>query len=123
MDLQHTLVIQFSYTYSMLKMNLAGIDHEASLVSPEPGGNCLNWVVRHVVSARDRMLQDVLGLPGIFSTEAHQVYGLGTEALTDAAKALPLDVLLRIFEASQEPLRQGLKQVSEELLSEPAPFS
>lgn len=123
MDLQHTLGIQFSYTYSMLKMNLAGIDHQASLAAPEPGGNCLNWVVGHVVSARDRILSEVLGLPHILSAEAHEVYGRGTPALSNAATALPLDELLAIFEASQEPLRQGLKQVTEERLAEPAPFS
>lgn len=123
MNLQHTLVIQFSYTYAMLKMNLAGIDHAASLVAPEPGGNCLNWVVGHVVAARNRLLCEVLGLPAILSAEAFKPYDRGAPALVDGLAALPLDELLAIYEASQEPLRQGLKQVSEERLLEPAPFS
>lgn len=123
MNLQHTLVVQFSYTYATLKMNVAGIDHAASLVAPEPGGNCLNWVVGHVVGSRSKLLDEVLGLPTILSPAAVEPYRRGAPALADGALAQPLDELLAIYDASQETLRQGLKQVSEERLLEPAPFS
>ena len=123
MNLQQTLAIQFSYTHATLKMNVAGIDHAASLVAPEPGGNCLNWLVGHVVAARSRLLHEALGLAGILPAAALETYGRGAPALKDGGKALPLEELLAILDASQDPLRQGIKQVSEERLLEPAPFS
>ncbi len=123
MNLQHTVGIQFSYTYAVLRMNVDGIEHPESLESPQPGGNCLNWVVGHVVATRNKLLTEVLGLPAIFPAEAIKTYNRGAPALKDGAAALPLGELMAIFEASQEPLRQGLRQVSDERLAEPAPFS
>jgi uncharacterized damage-inducible protein DinB len=123
MNLQSTVGIQFSYTFAVLKMNVDGIEHQASLESPQPGGNCLNWVVGHVVAARNRILTEVLGLPSILSAEAAKPYDRGAPALVDGAAALPLGELMAIFEASQETLREGLKRVSDERLTQPAPFS
>ena len=34
---------------TVVKRNLEGLTHEESLVQPQPGGNCLNWIVGHLV--------------------------------------------------------------------------
>ena len=36
--------------------NLAGLTHEDSLVQPRPGGNCLNWVLGHLLTVYDGTL-------------------------------------------------------------------
>lgn len=33
----------------ILRLNVAGLTHEESLIQPRPGGNCLNWVMGHLL--------------------------------------------------------------------------
>ena len=40
----------YEINYGALFRNLAGITHEESFVRPAPAGNCLNWVLGHIVA-------------------------------------------------------------------------
>ena len=51
------LVEQLGYNQGVLKINLEGLSQEDSLIAPSRGGNCINWVVGHVVTARNSMLK------------------------------------------------------------------
>jgi hypothetical protein len=58
-----SLIHQFTLSHWVLKAKLEGITHEESLIiQPQRGGNCLNWVVGHVVAARRHAL-DLVGTP------------------------------------------------------------
>ncbi len=46
----------FEINYGALFRNLEGITHEESLVHPDPAGNCINWVLGHIVATRNRLL-------------------------------------------------------------------
>ena len=47
------LAKMFEFSYAAVSRNLDGVSHAESLVVPQPcGGNCLNWVFGHVVTAR-----------------------------------------------------------------------
>ena len=50
------LALQFHYNHLILKRNLEDIDHAASVRRPPGDGNCLNWVVGHVVATRSSSL-------------------------------------------------------------------
>ena len=43
------LAKMYEFSYGAINRNLDGLSHEESLVIPEPGGNCLNWVLGHIV--------------------------------------------------------------------------
>jgi hypothetical protein len=38
-------------TQRVIRLNVEGISHEQSLIQPQPAGNCLNWVIGHLVAA------------------------------------------------------------------------
>jgi hypothetical protein len=115
-----TLAYQFGLTSYILERNLWEVSQEESLVGPQKGGNCLNWVVGHLTRTRN----DVLGLVGqqpLFAKEDFKAY-TGEEPFT-REDALPLDELKRRFKALQEPLVKGLNGMSPDAMNTPAPFS
>jgi hypothetical protein len=40
---------QARVTQRVMRLNVEGISHEESLIQPQPAGNCLNWVIGHLV--------------------------------------------------------------------------
>lgn len=106
------LADQFSYNHRVLEVNTQGLSQEDSLASPATGGNCINWVVGHVVATRNGILE-LLGHEPIWSSERAAPYRRGSEPIT-AASALPLPELLADFAASQKTLVKALSDLSDE---------
>ena len=44
-------------THEVLRHNVAGVSQEESLIPLHPGGNCLNWVVGHLVCIYNKTLR------------------------------------------------------------------
>lgn len=115
-----TLNMLFGINYDVLKRNLAGVTHEESLIQPEGGGNCLNWVLGHIVATRDNAMR-LLHQEPVWSKEIAGVYERGSEPLRDGSNARPLEKMVSDLELSQNRLVAGLATVSEPELSAPAP--
>ena len=110
------LLNQFQASHSILRRNLEGIRHEESLKAPRDGGNSLNWVLGHLVSTRNLVL-DLLGQPSLITPDQTLAYrGEGG----DPSRFLPLDELKLSLERSQEAIASGLKQQTSEGLNAPA---
>jgi uncharacterized damage-inducible protein DinB len=116
------LNVQLGYVAAVMKMNVADLSQEESLIRPGPGGNCVNWVVGHIMSSRNKMLR-LVGKEPIWSEAEEALYDRGSESMTDPARALPLERMLADFEASQRPILDGLAAMTPEQLSAKAPFS
>lgn len=114
------LKTQVFYNLGALKMNLEGVSHEESLVQPQPAGNCLNWIVGHILTNRAGML-GLLGKDPVWNEEEAKPYQRGSEPLTDPALAKNLDDLVAMLETSQESVLAGLAEISVEGLQAPAP--
>lgn len=117
------LLVQLGSQRFALHTNVKGLTHEESLRSPQPGGNCLNWVVGHIVNARQTWLTKVLGEAPLFDDDTIARYRRGSEPLTDGTLAMRLEELLAAYDRAQEPLLAGLSRLTPEGLAEPAPFS
>jgi uncharacterized damage-inducible protein DinB len=117
-----TVTGQLQAARAVLAANLEGVDHDLSLVQPTPGGNCLNWILGHLVASYDRILPALGGEP-VLSPEQKAVYARGGEPLDDPGKAVPFEELQRAFEIAHARVIEGLGRLSEERLGEPAPFS
>ena len=52
MDIE-TLVTQHELGSQVFTANLDGLTHDDSLFQPQGGGNCLNWIIGHLVKARN----------------------------------------------------------------------
>lgn len=110
----------FGINYAVLKKNLAGVTHEESLIQPGGGGNCLNWVLGHIVATRDNAMQ-LLEQEPVWSKEIAGIYERGSAPLHDGSNAQPLEKILADLDRSQGRLVEGLSKVSEPELSAPAP--
>ena len=114
------LNLLFGINYQVLKRNLDGVTHGESLIQPAGGGNCLNWVLGHIVATRDNVMQ-LLQQETVMSKEVAGVYQRGSEPIRDGSNAQPLEKLVADLERSQNRLVAGLSTVSEPQLSAPSP--
>lgn len=113
---------QAQAVHGTLRANTKGLTQEDSLVQPEPGGNCLNWVVGHLLSVYDNVLP-LFGQDPVLGKEALSRYRRGSAPLTDPAEALPLDTLLRAWDEAASRIEAGLATLTTERLDARAPFS
>lgn len=114
------LSTQIHYNLGALKMNLEGLTNEESLIQPQPAGNCLNWIVGHILANRAGIL-GLLGQEPVWNEEEAEPYQRGSEPLTDPALAKNLNDLVAMLETSQESILAGLSEISDEALRAPAP--
>jgi len=106
--------------HGVVRMNTDGLTHEESLIQPEPGGNCLNWVVGHLVNTYEMLLPQLGGEP-VLDEGALARYARGSDPLTDPAQAWELDDLLEAWDESSKRVNRALRQLTEEDLARPAP--
>ena len=45
------LASMYEFSYLAISRNLKELTHEDSVLVPEPSGNCINWVLGHIISA------------------------------------------------------------------------
>jgi uncharacterized damage-inducible protein DinB len=112
-----TLLKMFGVSHGVMRMNLDSLDHEASLVQPRPAGNCINWVVAHILAVRDQMF-GVLGLEPVLG-ESGIRYRRGSPPVREASDAIPFPDLLAALTRSQERLEGALAGYTPEQLAAP----
>lgn len=115
------LADQFGFNHSVVKINTRDLTHEDSLVTAPGGGNCINWVLGHVVASRNGVLK-VLGRDPIWDDERAGPYARGSEPIT-ADNALPLEELLADYRASQKTILEALGELTDEDLKAKSPIS
>lgn len=106
------LAKQFALNYLTLDRNLDGISHEHSLVGPTRGGNCINWVVGHILSTRNAGHQ-LLGIPLAWEDPIADRYTRGSKPMIDAAEAVGLETLVALCRTSQGALYDALLSATE----------
>jgi uncharacterized damage-inducible protein DinB len=110
------LLNQFQASHSVLHRNLEGIRHEESLKAPRDGGNSLNWVLGHLVSTRNLVL-DLLDQPSVLTPEQAVAYrGNGG----DASRFLRLEDLKAALNRTQETINSGFQKLSSDAMKAPA---
>lgn len=114
-----TLAFHFAVGGFVLSRNLDGITHEESLRAPHPGGNSLNWVVGHIVSARNLTLR-LLGEEPAYDQSDFKLYGASGFSPEGAFR---LEELRRRFEVLSPLLASALSRATSRQLETPAPFS
>lgn len=107
-----SLEMLFGYNHLTLHENIKGLSHADSLLQPYPGGNCLNWVLGHIVATRNHVLK-LLNKEPILNEEEAALYKRGSPPVADGARALPLERLLSDLDLSQKLIVAGLKEASE----------
>lgn len=113
---------QIRVVHRILRRNAEGITQQDSLIQPQPGGNCFNWNLGHLVWSNEQVL-DLLREPPVLGEAALERYARGSAPLRDAAEAFPIEKLLAAWDESCARIEHGLARLDPGRLAEPAPFS
>lgn len=97
----------------IIQAQLDGLSEADALLQPPDGGNCLNWLLGHILLSRQTMFKR-LGVPPLGNIEDYQRYKRDSQPITHEADALPLNRLLNDLHASQERLLARLNEISED---------
>jgi hypothetical protein len=78
----------YEFSYEAIQRNLDGLTNDDSVLCPEPAGNCVNWVVGHMVTRRGLVLM-VAGADGSVLTddEAARTGGVRRRSAKEAARS------------------------------------
>lgn len=106
----------------VLHANVAGVSQEESLAQPRPGGNCLNWVVGHLVCIGNNALP-VFGQEPVVEPGSLSRYDRGSAPITNPADAMDIGELMRIWDQIVPRVDAGLSTLRGEAMARPAPFS
>jgi hypothetical protein len=109
---------QFHMNHWAAHANLQGISHEDSLVHPRPAGNCLNWVLGHVVATRNALLT-ALGEPPVWTDDQAHPYRQGARAPLRPEEAHRLEDIVAAYDASQHTITERFRRLTVEDLSRP----
>jgi uncharacterized damage-inducible protein DinB len=108
--------------HGVLRRNVEGLTQEDSLIQPQRGGNCLNWVVGHLLSVYELVLPGV-GQQPVMGADALKRYARGSTELHEAGEALPLADLVAAWDETAKRIETGLATLTAEKMDAPAPFS
>jgi len=108
---------QFSIAAFVAQQNARGLSHEESLAAPDPGGNCANWVMGHMLASRALVL-DLLETGAPYDRAMLEPYGRGSAQLT-AEDAVDFTVLRKAHRASQKTIEAALAAATPEQLATP----
>src|SRR3954471_19961852 len=108
----------FARNVGILKSQAEGLTHEDSLLQLPFRGNCLNWVLGHIATNRDTVL-NTLGEMPVMGDDGTR-YKRESDALADAGAedVLPLEELLHRLDQAQERITSALGRIDEAALSQ-----
>ncbi len=87
--------------FGIIQRQIKDITHEQSLMQPPFRGNCMNWVLGHMVMSRQRILI-MLNQPTVWTQEQCNRYERGSDPIVDNNDALPFDEITADLATSQE---------------------
>ena len=104
---------------SVIEMQSKGLTHEDSLLQLPFRGNCLNWVVGHIVASRDSVLKRV-GQEPVWSAEVGARYEYNSEPIVSADDPgiVAYGDILDALKVGYERLQAGIEAMTEEQLLE-----
>jgi hypothetical protein len=112
-----TLIQKFQLTSYIIHRQAEGITNTESVIQPPVRGNCMNWILGHIVDERDYVI-DLLKAERVFDDAARELYRRDSSPVTNLAEGLPFDQLMTKFDLSQERIEAGLQSITTERLAE-----
>jgi hypothetical protein len=91
-----------------------GLTQADSLLQPQPGGNCLNWVLGHLLTNQVEIIQALDGTPPFNPAQVTR-YDRNSEPIRGEEEGvLPLNTLVSMHDQAHETLNQLLDATKEE---------
>jgi hypothetical protein len=101
----------FTFTHRIVNSTLAGISQSESVEQPPNGGNCINWIMGHILLYRDKLIEQLGGYRVWKDDETTALYLRGSAPLTVSGNAIELSALLELFNQSQPRLLEGIERL------------
>ena len=104
----------YSITHRTIKLQTDGMTHEESLMQLPFGGNCMNWVLGHIMANRTNV-ETLMNLPAIWSYDEAQRYRRGSPPVTgEDGDEYPLDKILKDLDRSHAQIVEALQAMTPE---------
>ena len=107
------LITLFTDSHESINQLTANLTNEDSIFQPPFGGNCVNWIVGHIVVARCNFLM-FLDVPSIWDMDRCMKYIPGSPPILKVDDAVSFDTLLADLDKTQKLLMSALNKVSTE---------
>lgn len=99
---------------NIVQSQTEGLSHSDSLVQPQPGGNCMNWVLGHLCDSMVTLLE-VLGGEKPSGLDAFKQYGYRSKpVLGDSEGVVQLPTLVKAFGTLTEATKARLADMNEQ---------
>lgn len=116
-----SLAALYQYNVTLVEKQALTLTHERSLILV--GGYNINWLIGHVISARQRVLENV-GLPHLWTAEDRILYRSGSQPPEkDGLGVQRLETLVATLHRSQTLIAEGLRRITPEQLAAPSDFA
>ncbi|MGH9856633.1 MAG: DinB family protein [Acidobacteriota bacterium] len=114
-----TLLYFLKLSDFVVNKNCEGITHEDSLLHPQGGAHCINWVIGHIVKTRNEV-SGLLGKEPLYPASNFAAY---TPDDFTPQKAVPFEELKRSFHELQKSMEVEISSLTPERMLHPASFS
>jgi len=111
MSITEQLAQVYERSYRVILMQTAGLTHADSLRLLPFRGNCMNWVLGHIVLHRDKVLELLEEAPALQPGERAR-YERESDPIMEGDPALTLQELLAALEQTQVRLTAALQALS-----------
>lgn len=111
------LIQDYEFTAMLVHRLVDGLTHAETLIQLPFDVNCLNWVLRHIVTNRSHTL-DVVGVEHAWQEDVRRLYNTWTENIKSDGESMQVDVLLKYLDESVTLFKTAIENVSDEYLSE-----
>ena len=101
----------------VIKEKTEGLTHADSMLQLPFPGNCMNWILGHIMVYRAQCLGLIDGVSQ-HDEDEFALYGYGSEPMTDSGKAIPLETLLARLDKLSEQIAAALEEMPESRLDE-----
>lgn len=102
----------FQFNHDIIHQQLKDVTYAESLLQPPFRGNCINWVIGHILTIRDECFE-LLGLPALLNESQRKNYGYGSEPITDSTRAYNLSAMVNVLDQSLDTLVKKLESLSQ----------
>ncbi len=115
MKAKDAIKAQFALFYRTAKGNLGGVSAADSVVQPERGGNCTNWIVGHLVRAQNGVMGLLDEAPVWTSDQLERAHDT---PITSADEAIDWETMVDKLLGSEERLMSAFDALDEARLDD-----
>jgi hypothetical protein len=115
------MIESYRTTQWVIHRQTEGLEHRDSLLQLPFRGNCLNWVLGHILVGRNQALI-LLDQEPVLSDEEADRYRTGSTPITEDAQALRLEDLLARIDEAQARIESAIGAIPPDTLATPVNF-